>query len=240
MALLIIHLDKVIGSAEAFRDEFKEQVPALPIRFWPDVGEAKDIEYLAFMHPDFDALPAFPRLKAMFSRSAGVEAFVQHPKLPKVPLGKVEPSGGDPMMTEYVVMHVLRFHRDMPGYQAAQAKREWRRVRIVRPEERRVGFLGYGMMAQSPAQVLRSLGFPVSAWVRSPRPSSEVRIFHGQDQLGPFLNQADIAVCLLPLTQETEGIFCARTFAMMPRGAMLVNVGRGKHVVVEDLICALD
>jgi glyoxylate/hydroxypyruvate reductase A len=240
MALLIINLDKVIGSAEAFRDEFKAQLPGLPIRFWPEVGDPKEIDYLAFMHPDFDVLPAFPNLKAMFSRSAGVESFVQHPKLPKVPLGKVEPSGGDPMMTEYVVMHVLRLHRDMPGYQAAQARREWRRVPIVRPEQRRVGFLGFGMMATAPALVLQSLGFKVSAWVRSPRQSAEVTLFHGNDQLEKFLGQTDIAVCLLPLTAETEGIFCARTFAMMPKGAMLVNVGRGKHVVDKDLIAALD
>ncbi|HET6928067.1 MAG TPA: glyoxylate/hydroxypyruvate reductase A, partial [Hyphomicrobiaceae bacterium] len=207
---------------------------------WPEAGNLLDVEYLAFMHPDFDVLPTLPNLKAMFSRSAGVETFIKHPKLPKVPLGKVEPPGGDPMMTEYVVMHVLRFHRDMPGYQAAQAKGEWRRVRIIRPEERRVGFLGYGMMARSPAQVLQSLGFKVSAWVRTPRAPAEVPIFHGQDQLEAFLNQTDIAVCLLPLTRETEGIFCARTFRMMPRGAMLVNVGRGKHVVEGDLIAALD
>jgi glyoxylate/hydroxypyruvate reductase len=240
MALLIINLDKVIGSAQAFRDAFNEQIPGLPVRFWPDVGEAKDIEYLAFMHPDFDQLPAFPNLKAMFSRSAGVEAFAQHPKLPKVPLGKVEPPGGDPMMTEYIIMHVLRFHRDMPGYQAAQAKKEWRRVPIVRPEQRRIGFLGFGMMATAPALVLNSLGFEVSAWVRSPRQEAEVAMFHGRDQLAAFLGQTDIAVCLLPLTAETEGIFCARTFAMMPRGAMLVNVGRGRHVVDKDLIAALD
>jgi glyoxylate/hydroxypyruvate reductase A len=240
MALLIINLDKVIGSAQAFRGAFKEQIPDLPIRFWPDVGEVKDIEYLAFMHPDFDQLPAFPNLKAMFSRSAGVEAFARHPKLPKVPLGKVEPAGGDPMMTEYVIMHVLRFHRDMPAYQAAQANRDWRRVPIVRPEQRRVGFLGFGMMAKAPALVLQSLGFKVSAWVRSPRQEAEVPFFHGRDQLEAFLGQTDIAVCLLPLTAETEGIFCARTFAMMPRGAMLVNVGRGKHVVDKDLIAALD
>jgi glyoxylate/hydroxypyruvate reductase A len=192
------------------------------------------------MHPDFDALPAFPNLKAMFSRAAGVDSFINHPRLPKVPLGKVEPPGGDPMMTEYVIMHVLRFHRDMPAYRAAQAKREWRRVPIARPEHRRVGFLGFGMMAKAPALALKSLGFQVSAWVRSPRPAGEITIFHGRDQLEPFLNQTDIAVCLLPLTGETEGIFCARTFAMMPRGAMLVNVGRGKHVVEEDLISALD
>jgi glyoxylate/hydroxypyruvate reductase A len=240
MALLIIGLDKHIGTAGAWRETLKEQLPHIEVRIWPEAGDVAEIEYLAFMHPDFDALPTFPNLKAMFSRSAGVESFINHPGLPRVPLGKVEPPGGDPMMTEYVVMHVLRLHRDMPGYRAAQANREWRRVRIVRPDERRIGFLGYGMMAQAPASVLRSLEFKVSAWVRRPRPAGEISIYHGRDQLEPFLNQTDIAVCLLPLTRETEGIFCARTFAMMPRGAMLINVGRGKHVVDRDLISALD
>lgn len=240
MALLIIELEKRIGNAQEWRDTFHAQLPDLPVRFWPDAGDAKDIEYLAFMHPDFGVLPAFPNLKAMLSRSAGVEDIIRHPKMPKVPLGKVEPPGGDPMMTEYVVMHVLRFHREMPKYQAAQARREWHRVPIVRPEHRRIGFLGFGMMAKPPALALKSLGFPVSAWVRSPRPAAEVPIFHGRDQLAPFLAQTDIAVCLLPLTRETEGILCARTFAMMPKGAMVVNVGRGKHVVAEDLIAALD
>jgi len=240
MALLIVDLDKHIGNAAAWRGTFGEQLPNLEIRIWPEAGELADIEYLAFMHPDFDALPVFPNLKAMFSRSAGVESFVRHPKLPKAPLCKVEPLGGDPMMTEYVVMHVLRFHRDMPGYQAAQARREWRRTTIVRPEQRRVGFLGFGMMAKAPALVLKSLGFRISAWVRHKRDEGDIPIYHGPDQLEPFLQQIDIAVCLLPLTKETEGIFCARTFAMMPRGAILVNVGRGKHVVEEDLINALD
>jgi len=240
MALLIVNLDKHIGSAEAWRETFGEHLPDMEIRIWPEAGEAADIEYLAFMRPDFDILPAFPNLKAMFTRSAGVEPFINQPNLPKVPLGKVEPSGGDPMMTEYVVMHVLRFHRNMPAYQAGQANREWLKIPIVRPEERRVGFLGLGMMANAPALVLKSLGFDVSAWVRSPREAAEFPIFSGSDQLEPFLNQIDIAVCLLPLTKETEGIFCARTFAMMPKGAMLVNVGRGKHVVDRDLIDALD
>src|SRR5437016_6644231 len=240
MALLIVNLDRQIGNAAAWRDIFAEQLPELEIRIWPEAGKVADIEYLAFIRPDFDSLPELPNLKAMFSRSAGVEAFVNHPRLPKAPLGKIEPAGGDPMMTEYVVMHVLRFHRDMPGYQAAQAAREWRRTRIVRPEERRIGFLGLGLMAKAPALVLKSLGFPVSAWVRSPREEAEIPIFHGPDQLEPFLNQTDIAVCLLPLTRETEGIFCDRSFAMMPRGAMVVNVGRGGHVVNEDLIAALD
>ena len=60
MALLIIELDKRIGNAKAWRDTFRQQLPDLPIRIWPDAGELKDIEYLAFMHPDFDAAPRLP------------------------------------------------------------------------------------------------------------------------------------------------------------------------------------
>jgi glyoxylate/hydroxypyruvate reductase A len=240
MALLIIELDKHIGSTSLWRETLLRELPGMDVRFWPDSGNPADIHYLAFMHPDFGAYPVFPNLKAMLSRSAGVEYFISHPRLPKVPLGKIDPPGGDPMMTEYVIMHVLRFHRDVPGYQAAQARKEWRRVPIVRPEERRIGFLGYGVMSKAPALVLKSLGFDVKAWVRSPKPGAEIPIFHGRDQLEPFLRETDIAVCLLPLTSETEGILCARTFAMMPKGAMVVNVGRGKHVVDADLIQALD
>ena len=240
MALLLVDLHNQIGDAQVWRDAFCEHLPDLEIRALPDAGNVADIEYLAFMRPDFDALPAFPNLKAMFSRSAGVESFAGHPRFPKVPLSKVEPPGGDPMMTEYVVMHALRLHRELPAYHAAQAKREWRKAPIRRPEQRRIGFLGFGVMAEAPALVLKSLGFPVSAWVRSPRAQTEVPLFAGASQLGAFLGRTDIAICLLPLTPETEGIFCSRTFAMMPKGAMLVNLGRGKHVVDADLIAALD
>src|SRR5438105_15572554 len=80
MALLIVNLDKQIGNAQAWRDTFAAQLPDLEIRIWPEAGKVADIEYLAFIRPDFDALPELPNLKAMFSRSAGVEAFVNHPR----------------------------------------------------------------------------------------------------------------------------------------------------------------
>ena len=194
MALLIIELDKRIGNAQAWRDTFREQIPDLPIRIWPDAGEVKDIEYLAFMHPDFDALPAFPNLKAMFSRAAGVDDIVRHPKLPKVPLGKVEPPGGDPMMTEYVVMHVLRLHRDMPAYQAAQARREWRQGadRPARAKARRFSRLrNDGQGAGADPEVARLPGLGVGSltaagrggadfpWPRSARAVSQSDRYRG-------------------------------------------------------------
>ena len=68
MALLLIELDKRIGNAQQWRDTFAEQLPDLPVRIWPDNGDVKEVEYLAFMHPDFDAIPHLPNLKAMFSQ----------------------------------------------------------------------------------------------------------------------------------------------------------------------------
>src|SRR3978361_2569551 len=99
MALLIVDLDKHIGNLGAWRDTFAEKLPDLEIRTWPDAGNLEDIEYLAFMHPDFDALPVFPNLKVMFSRAAGVESFVQHPKLPDSNLCTIQPPGGSPTRT---------------------------------------------------------------------------------------------------------------------------------------------
>src|SRR5258708_31903437 len=66
------------------------------------------------------------------------------------------------------------------------------------------------------------------------------RCYAGQSALPEFLGQTDILVCLLPLTTETRGILNRELFEALPRGAKLVNVGRGGHLVADDLIDALD
>src|SRR6266567_5596107 len=58
MALLIVNLDRQIGNVQAWRDTFAAQLPDLEIRIWPEAGEVRDIEYLAFIRPDFGILPA--------------------------------------------------------------------------------------------------------------------------------------------------------------------------------------
>ena len=47
-------------------------------------------------------------------------------------------------------------------------------------------------------------------------------------------------MCLLPITPATTGIIRAETIAMLPPGASVINVGRGRHVVDADLLAALE
>ena len=99
------------GEPNEWRAAIQAELPDLDVRFMPDAGDTSDIRYLAFGKPDFDALPELPNLQLMLTRQAGVDGFINHPKRPKAPLTKLEPEGGDPMMTEYVVMHVLLTHK---------------------------------------------------------------------------------------------------------------------------------
>ena len=56
----------------------------------------------------------------------------------------------------------------------------------------------------------------------------------------PALAQARIAINLLPLTPDTRGLFNAERLAALPRGAAVVNLARGAHLVEADLLAALD
>jgi D-3-phosphoglycerate dehydrogenase len=60
------------------------------------------------------------------------------------------------------------------------------------------------------------------------------------ERLDEVLGQSDIVVLCVPLNSTTMGMFNTKTFAQMKRGSILINVARGKVVVEEDLIKALE
>ena len=84
------------------------------------------------------------------------------------------------------------------------------------------------------------MGFNVIGWSRTPKEYEGVQTFDGLDGLEKFLNRTQILICLLPLTPETHGVLGRGTFNRLPSGAAVINVGRGAHLVEEDLIAALD
>lgn len=238
MTLLIT--PPVMGSAEYWRDMIQAEAPDLEIRLWPDVGDTADILYLLTGFLDLAELPELPNLRLVMPMFAGFDHLMASPHMPDVPIVRTGPPDGDPAMTEYAVLHVLRHHRQMPDYLEQQSRKEWKVRPQKQPHEQRVGFMGFGILAQPPARILSRMGFDVAAWTRTERQDDEITMFHGASGLADFLARTDIAVCLLPLTEETVGILGTKTFAQMPEGACIVNLGRGGHVVDADLVAALD
>ena len=100
--------------------------------------------------------------------------------------------------------------------------------------------MGLGVLGKETATALVTLGFDVSGWSRSKKSIGGVRSFSGSDELPAFLGQSDILVCMLPLTPETQGIINRDTLNRLPSGAVVINVGRGAHLVEPDLIEALN
>jgi glyoxylate/hydroxypyruvate reductase A len=143
-------------------------------------------------------------------------------------------------MTQYVLASVLRYHRQLDVYARLQAERVWRELPHVDACDRRVGILGMGVLGTDAAIALNRLGFDVAGWSRTPKGVPGVASHHGAAGLPALLARTDILVCLLPLTPATEGILCRELFEQLPRGAWLVNAGRGRHLVEEDLLAALD
>lgn len=184
--------------------------------------------------PDFTA---FTRCKAVLSLWAGVERIVGNTTLTQ-PLCRMVDPGLTQGMVEYVTGHVLRAHLGIDALLASQNGR-WNPVVPPLASERPVAILGLGALGTACAQALAGLGFPVLGWSRRPKDISGIMCLHGQEGLHATLKQAQIVVTLLPATPETENTLNAQTLSLLPRGATLINPGRGTLIDDDALLAAL-
>ena len=212
----------------------------LELRVWPEIGDPAEIDYLAAWTIPPGLFAELPNLKAVFSVGAGIDQLDLATIPAGLPLIRMIEPGITACLTAWVAMAVLAVHRDLPGYVAQQRAGVWRGMKVVPPAAHRVGLLGLGHLGQSAAAALGGLGFPVAGWSRSAKALRGIACHHGAEGLAAMLANTDILVCLLPLTPDTQGILNADLFAQLPRGARVVNAGRGGHLIEADLIAALD
>ncbi|MEP7296479.1 MAG: glyoxylate/hydroxypyruvate reductase A [Burkholderiales bacterium] len=218
---------------------FARRVPHLPFRIWPDIGDPAEVRFLAAWEPPPNLHELFPNLEVLFSSGAGVDQFDFQLLPPELPVVRMIEPGITAGMVEYVSWAVLALHRDMFHYQRQQRREQWQVAPVRTAAQCRVGVLGLGSLGQAALTQLRTFGFDCAGWSRSRHTLEGVQCFAGSDELRSFLARTDVLVCLLPLTDETRGFLNATLFAQLPRGAGLVHVGRGPHLVQPDLLDAL-
>jgi len=225
----------------AWRGYIKAYDATIEFRNWPKTGPVEEIDYVLAWLPQLGDLARYPNLKAIFWLGAGVDHLLKDKELPRrVPIVRLVDEGLSAGMTEYVLLHVLRYHRRLPELEAQQREGVWRQLSYPLAKDRRIGIMGMGVLGTDAAKRLISLGFDVGGWSGSPKQLAGLTSFHGDGQLTAFLARSEILVCLLPLTPTTTGIINARTLAALPKGAAVINAARGGHVIDVDLIAALD
>ena len=238
-SVLIIHVKS--KRRTWWKDHLQSLLPDLECRLWDEDVDPATVHYAVVWKPPTGGLARFPNLRCIVSVGAGIDHVLADSQLPAhVPIIRTTGDDLTLRMREYICLHVLRFHRDLPGQENAQAAREWRNTVKPTAGDRRVGIMGLGKLGSDAAQALRQLGFAVSGWTRTRKDLPGVQTFAGAGELADFLRQQEILVCLLPLTDTTRNILNADLFAQLPRGAYLVNAARGEHLVEQDLLDALD
>ena len=218
---------------------FRREAPEIDFRIWPDIGDPSEVRFLAAWVPPGDLATRFPRLEVLFSSGAGVDQFDLSVLPPALPVVRMVEPGIVRGMVEYVTHAVLDLHRDMPQYRRQQQDGAWQPLPVRPAGERRIGVLGLGSLGQAVLAQLAGFGFDLAGWSRSHHQVDGVSCHAGGAELSAFLARSDILVCLLPLTDETRGFLNGQLFAQLPRGASLVHVGRGPHLVAADLLEAL-
>ena len=198
-----------------------------------------DVDYIVYApnSPLQDFKP-YTGAKAVLNIWAGVEAIVGNETL-KIPLCRMVDPALTQGMVEWVTGHALRHHLGMDAHIHAKPG-EWEPHAPPVAWDRRVTVLGLGELGSACALSLAQIGFQVTGWSRSPKNIAGLTCLSGDEGLTQALTGAEIVVLLLPDTPATTNLMNRDRFALLARGAVVINPGRGPLIDDDDLLAALD
>lgn len=232
MAIVIIRQD---GKASHWKDMLQNKSQNVPIYEFGEEHPREDIRMaLVWQHPK-GSLKQYPNLKCVASMGAGVDFIMDDADISeKIMITRVV----DPMlasdMSEFVTACIYSHIKNLALYGQQKSQKSWMRKEYLRKKDVTIGILGLGELGSTLAKDLQHLGFQVQGWANSKK--EDIPTFVGKKELFPFLSTSSILVCLLPLTEDTRNILNKELFKKLPKGAYVINVARGGHLVESDLL----
>ena len=229
--------------AEAMRPTLARHFPDRPMYCWSSEAEFAagigEVEYLLALNPPRGHWARAGRLRLIQVLGAGVDGVLPAPDLrASVALANQRGMSAEPM-AEFGLTLVLALLKQLPFFVAAQREHAWRRTLPVRAAGRTLGILGLGAIGEALAMRAAALGMRVIGTQRTPKAHPAVVRIEPPEHVDRVLAEADVAVLLLPLTDETRGLLSRERLARMKPGALLVNLARGGIVDEDALVEAL-
>ncbi len=180
----------------------------------------------------------FTKLRGVQSLWAGVEKIVGNRSL-TVPLARMVDFGLREGMVEYCVGHVMRHHLETDR-DVCRNDTIWGVHTPPLARDRTVAILGLGALGAAVGEALAGLNFNVIGWSRRSKNIAGMDCYSGAEGLDRVLKSAEIMVLLLPQTPETTNVLDAKRLALMPKGAIVINPGRGPLIDDEAMLDALN
>lgn len=184
----------------------------------------------------FDA----PNLKLVYCTSAGLDRLAPFDWLP--PGVHLMNNRGTHAVKagEYGLMALLMLANRIPALVTEQREQRWNALHGAVLATRHVVVVGLGALGGSTAEQAARFGMKVTGVRNTPAPHPGCATVIGMDGLDAVLPTADILFLAPPLTPATEGLLSRDRIALLPKGAGVVNIGRGGLVDQDALLDALD
>lgn len=219
----------------------QELLPEAEVHVWDPNGPAVNADYAIVWQPPAELFEREPQLRAIFNLGAGIDGLLAVPNLPaNLTVVRLEDAGMSVQMAEHVLHQLLEASRDMETYRAQQRQGIWKIHRPIKRSEWPVGIMGLGHIGKRVATTLANLDYRVNGWARSHHQLAGVECFAGEQDLDRFLGATRVLVNTLPLTDATRDILNYDNLSKLLPGAVVINVGRGEHLVEADLLKAID
>lgn len=191
-----------------------------------------------------DLVQAAPRLRWVQGSMAGAGEVAQRAGLAGTGVIVTTASGVySPPLAEFALMGMLVHAKQLDRLRRDQRERAWREGPTGTLEGRTLCVVGTGSIGGAVARRARPFGMRVLGVKRTVREGDEAWSFaddlYETARLHEALREADYVVLTLPGTPETERLIDEAALAALPRGAYLVNVGRGRVLDEAALVEAL-
>jgi glyoxylate/hydroxypyruvate reductase A len=219
---------------KAWIEALKAEAPDLDLEVYPEVKDPKKVEYvLSWKHPH-GIFRDYPNLKVIASMGAGIDHIIGDKEIAKhIKITRLVDEQLTKDMSVFVLSLILEYLRNLKEHHCSH---EWNPKAYGRPENTQVGIMGMGVLGVGVAEKLIRNKFNVTGWSKTKKEILGVTTYHGDEQLQEFLKNTQILVNLLPLTSKTKNILNKQLFEKLPKGAYLINVARGEHLIVDDLL----
>lgn len=145
-----------------------------------------------------------------------------------------------PIMSEYIICHMLMNERDSLRRYSLQQKRQWDNSPPGLLRNKKVGIMGLGSIGKAIAKTAKFFNMYTAGYLRTLYSYEYIDKVFVPDQLFEFVHDLDYLVCVLPHTPDTTHIINSSVFKAMKKEALLINVGRGNAIDESALVEALN